>query len=279
MRRAFVVPALRIAVVLCAVAVSACDPPSSDAEEEERGVWVPQGKADSGDAATCLDACGDRAAAGCWCDDLCEYYDDCCPDKVDVCDCIPSSCEEQPEACGVVDDGCGGLLDCGTCPPAACEDPDESLDPPVEHLTAVGTLAPQDDPDQVQDVVLSLEGPGLSQCLETSQCFVRVDGELTNPEGHAYFRMDNFAVSHATYSYWARRAELSKYPWTDGRVSFMAKSEGGQCPGRQLHFTIEPGSTTAQGMYSYYTPLFGGCQWHRFVVEFELDGPTCVPAP
>ena len=35
---------------------------------------------------TCAGACGDQAPAGCWCDEACAGYGDCCSDKVAVCD-------------------------------------------------------------------------------------------------------------------------------------------------------------------------------------------------
>lgn len=34
---------------------------------------------------SCENACGGQSPDGCWCDDLCTRYNDCCPDKVDVC--------------------------------------------------------------------------------------------------------------------------------------------------------------------------------------------------
>lgn len=35
---------------------------------------------------TCAGACGDQSAAGCWCDEACAGYGDCCSDKGAVCD-------------------------------------------------------------------------------------------------------------------------------------------------------------------------------------------------
>ena len=35
--------------------------------------------------ATCADACGAQSVAGCYCDDACSQYGDCCPDACDVC--------------------------------------------------------------------------------------------------------------------------------------------------------------------------------------------------
>jgi hypothetical protein len=80
-----------------------------------RGTWLPSAKAD-GTSQSCVSSCGDQAPAGCWCDDLCDGYGDCCPDKRSVCDgCQPTTC--QAGQCGKADDGCGGSLDCGPCAP------------------------------------------------------------------------------------------------------------------------------------------------------------------
>jgi hypothetical protein len=35
---------------------------------------------------SCAGHCGEKSPAGCWCDDQCGKYDDCCEDKQDVCD-------------------------------------------------------------------------------------------------------------------------------------------------------------------------------------------------
>lgn len=52
-------------------------------DETIRGVWEGGGKSD--ETATCTGACGGQAAAGCWCDDQCDAYGDCCPDLDAVC--------------------------------------------------------------------------------------------------------------------------------------------------------------------------------------------------
>ncbi|MEX1362303.1 MAG: D-Ala-D-Ala carboxypeptidase family metallohydrolase, partial [Nannocystaceae bacterium] len=55
----------------------------ADGRDETRGSWQ-SGEAEG--AETCAGVCGDQAAAGCWCDEQCAEYGDCCPDKVAVCD-------------------------------------------------------------------------------------------------------------------------------------------------------------------------------------------------
>jgi hypothetical protein len=57
--------------------------PAAEHEERRPIDWNRLGKADS--TMTCAGACGGYAN-GCWCDDLCLSYGDCCPDKVELCD-------------------------------------------------------------------------------------------------------------------------------------------------------------------------------------------------
>jgi hypothetical protein len=57
----------------------------ADPEPRERGEWTPAQSVEEAMAATCDGFCDDRAAAGCWCDDHCDSYGDCCPDVGPVC--------------------------------------------------------------------------------------------------------------------------------------------------------------------------------------------------
>lgn len=41
--------------------------------------------AETVDPESCENVCGGVATSGCWCDDACSYYGDCCVDKTDVC--------------------------------------------------------------------------------------------------------------------------------------------------------------------------------------------------
>jgi hypothetical protein len=67
-------------VLLCVIAVAVgCDASSVT----PRGTWQASDKTDQ--PATCKEACGQRAAAGCWCDDACPSFGDCCPDRAAVC--------------------------------------------------------------------------------------------------------------------------------------------------------------------------------------------------
>ena len=74
---------------------------------------------------SCLGNCGGPASGGCYCDDLCTQYGDCCPDYQGCCDgpCVPDC---QGKECG--DDGCGGS--CGVCPEGLpCNDNGQCQDP------------------------------------------------------------------------------------------------------------------------------------------------------
>jgi hypothetical protein len=51
---------------------------------EERGRFSGGGKAD--DVYSCVGFCGDKAPGGCWCDEKCDENNDCCADKVEICD-------------------------------------------------------------------------------------------------------------------------------------------------------------------------------------------------
>ena len=74
--------------LFCMPLLAACDPadvePLADAPEDlDRGNT---GKAEAPGSCQPAD-CGDRASIGsCWCDDQCVQYNDCCADKVAVCD-------------------------------------------------------------------------------------------------------------------------------------------------------------------------------------------------
>jgi hypothetical protein len=97
-------------VVTCLLALG-CDeaPPEG---EEDRGEWAPSGKAD--EIASCVDACGGKAAAGCWCDDQCKDFGDCCPDVDAACNAGADDGGDDGAAaiCTLPSDGnwsCGGL--------------------------------------------------------------------------------------------------------------------------------------------------------------------------
>jgi 3D (Asp-Asp-Asp) domain-containing protein len=74
-----------IGVVAMAVALGACGGSAGGrgGDGPERGQWDGSGKFD--ETATCAGACGEITDAGCWCDETCASFGDCCPDKVSEC--------------------------------------------------------------------------------------------------------------------------------------------------------------------------------------------------
>lgn len=104
-----------IGLILGVAGLSAC---GDDRAEEERGEFRnPVGKAD--DTLSCKDHCGKKAPGGCWCDELCAQYGDCCTDKIDECDpkaqptCKDSCGKKSPDGCWC-DAACAKYGDC--CP-------------------------------------------------------------------------------------------------------------------------------------------------------------------
>lgn len=69
---------------------------------------------------SCQDACGEKSSDGCWCDDLCESYGDCCQDYEAVCVETDGSCMSDGD-CGA-GERCEVKLDPESgpcCPPGA----------------------------------------------------------------------------------------------------------------------------------------------------------------
>lgn len=79
-----------VGAALGALTLVACDSGTPEGGEtqrpalDERRAAVASGKADN--SGSCEGACGGQSADGCWCDDACDNYGDCCADKKDVCD-------------------------------------------------------------------------------------------------------------------------------------------------------------------------------------------------
>ena len=70
-------------------------------------------------AGSCFDACGGQSQDGCWCDEYCSFYGDCCDDKADVCEVeeepvttCASSCGGQSEDNCWCDESCEAYGDC-----------------------------------------------------------------------------------------------------------------------------------------------------------------------
>lgn len=49
---------------------------------------------------SCEGRCGQQAPVGCWCDDLCQQYGDCCPDYEEKC--VAETCQGK---CGQYNQG------------------------------------------------------------------------------------------------------------------------------------------------------------------------------
>jgi hypothetical protein len=133
------IKAILIVAATLAVPLSACDDGNEPAAAEaERGSWAPSGKAD--EVATCAGSCGDIAPTGCWCDDTCADFGDCCPDKEAVCDfACPTLTPPSPDLCpdgelqAINDEesGCVVGFECIQCP---------QIFPPVPGFCEGGTL-------------------------------------------------------------------------------------------------------------------------------------------
>ncbi|HTJ83035.1 MAG TPA: hypothetical protein VL400_15045 [Polyangiaceae bacterium] len=61
---------------------AACAPASPDPVQERGGFHSTDALAEG----TCDGACGEQSDDGCWCDDLCDGYGDCCADYHATCD-------------------------------------------------------------------------------------------------------------------------------------------------------------------------------------------------
>ncbi len=99
------------------------------------------------------DICGQKSLEGCYCDDLCEQYKDCCSDKKEICDTpaptptpvvIPKSCEnhcgeKSPGGCWC-DELCTHYGDC-------CEDLEDQCSSPTPEPTPTPQPSPSPTPD------------------------------------------------------------------------------------------------------------------------------------
>lgn len=140
---------------------------------------------------TCQDACGGASADGCWCDDLCATYGDCCQDYEAAC------VESDPKCFSDGDCGEGERCDVATsapdggpcCPPGAfciaimpaCSGScvaDDVQEPCAMLLCVEGYLAVDHDGDGCDDACQPTDGPTCEplECLP-GQAPVDVDGD------------------------------------------------------------------------------------------------------
>ncbi len=93
-----------------------CDPACGEGETCVDGACVPMGGDNS-----CYGVCGAQAAGGCYCDEACFGYGDCCEDICDACPDMGECCTPMCDGKECGDDGCGGS--CGACDAGfKCED-------------------------------------------------------------------------------------------------------------------------------------------------------------
>jgi hypothetical protein len=65
--------------------------------DQGRGTFrLPEGGGKADTAYSCNGFCGGQAPGGCWCDDQCALYGDCCPDKATACD-TQSGCKTDAD--------------------------------------------------------------------------------------------------------------------------------------------------------------------------------------
>jgi hypothetical protein len=85
-----------------------------------------RGAGKSDHAKSCKEICGKKAVSGCWCDEKCADYGDCCADKAEQCDEKPASCaghcgSSNPEGC-FCDDKCAQYGDCCSDKTEVCDE-------------------------------------------------------------------------------------------------------------------------------------------------------------
>jgi hypothetical protein len=85
--------------------VSSCNnTPATTEADDEAGINTLYGAGGGGDS--CDGNCGGQAPGGCFCDDLCEQFGDCCADKEEECDADPNSCIDSNTCGGQAPGGC-----------------------------------------------------------------------------------------------------------------------------------------------------------------------------
>lgn len=88
-----------LALAFIGLFVMACGETPPTADGKRGGASLPRGLGKADGWLSCGGVCGEQAPGGCWCDELCSTYGDCCADKVSVCDTAAPepSCQQ---ACG-----------------------------------------------------------------------------------------------------------------------------------------------------------------------------------
>lgn len=92
----------QIAIIIGLLFAAACTSPADNGDLGERRGATKLGKADHISGSCGFGDCGGQSADGCWCDELCVNYGDCCPDAANVCsvdECNDSSDCHDGELC------------------------------------------------------------------------------------------------------------------------------------------------------------------------------------
>ena len=162
-------------VLFASVALASCG--NVDSTEVQRGQPVErtalftEGKAD-GSSLSCVGVCGKQAAGGCWCDELCTQYGDCCADKVAACAPKPvASCEgycgkKAADGCWC-DELCAQYGDCCADKDATCKPTPPP--PPPKPKCYIGGCSGQICSD-IPGVVTTCEWKPEYACYQNAKC-------------------------------------------------------------------------------------------------------------
>ncbi|MCH9684064.1 MAG: endonuclease/exonuclease/phosphatase family protein [Deltaproteobacteria bacterium] len=114
---------------------------------------------------TCAGSCGGQSPSGCWCDDLCEDFGNCCADKVQQCDAPPEpEPEPEPDSC---EGSCGGQAPGGCWCDDLCEGFNNCCADKVQQCDAPSEPEPEPDPNSCAESC-GQQAPGGCWC--DNQC-------------------------------------------------------------------------------------------------------------
>ncbi|MBW2735366.1 MAG: hypothetical protein JRH20_23530 [Deltaproteobacteria bacterium] len=196
-----------------------------EGSDPERGEQALRGlKADAG--FTCEGVCGGQATAGCWCDEKCTTFGDCCPDKGALCDARPTaSCQDacggqSPDGCWC-DAQCTNFGDCCSDKTELCQEETtcEAAGGKCGALTATGV---QCDAGYELDAEAGTCGLGGSCCMpkaEENHC-VEGGGTCVGVDGTCE------AGSAAVYTACGSSSDLCCMPDT---TETTCEAAGGKC--------------------------------------------------
>ncbi len=92
---------LILSLSLTTLLLAACGQEPVDPTGEQRGVISDNGPLKADGANSCKGLCGKKASTGCWCDEACALWGDCCPDKGAVCGAAAKTCSALKCAAGM----------------------------------------------------------------------------------------------------------------------------------------------------------------------------------